>query len=59
MTAEAERDAATGGSDVAGEPPVATAGAQDDLFAERPELFVGAAFVGGMVAAQLLRLVGR
>jgi hypothetical protein len=26
---------------------------------ERPELFVGAAFVGGIVLAQALRLIGR
>jgi hypothetical protein len=41
-------------------PPVdAHAGAGSDSFAERPELFVGAAFVGGIVLAQLLKRVGR
>jgi hypothetical protein len=30
-----------------------------DVFAQRPELFVGAAFVGGVVIAQLLKRVGR
>lgn len=33
--------------------------AEPDQFAERPELFVGAAFVGGILAAQLVRLLGR
>lgn len=37
---------------VAPEPP-------PDAFAERPEVFVGAAFVGGLVAAQLLKRVRR
>jgi hypothetical protein len=32
---------------------------EDDTFADRPELFVGAAFVGGFVLARLLRLLGR
>lgn len=31
----------------------------DDLFAERPELFVGAAFAGGLIVAQILRRLGR
>ena len=31
----------------------------DDSFAARPELFVGGAFVGGLVLAQLLRRLGR
>ncbi len=30
-----------------------------DAFATRPELFVGAAFAGGLVLAQLLKRVGR
>ncbi len=32
---------------------------EPDPFAERPELFVGAAFVGGIVLAQALRMLGR
>jgi hypothetical protein len=32
---------------------------ENDTFAQRPELFVGAAFVGGIVLAQALRLIGR
>jgi hypothetical protein len=32
---------------------------EHDVFAERPELFVGAAFVGGLVAAQILRRLTR
>ena len=31
----------------------------EDTFAERPELFVGAAFAGGLVLAGLLRWLGR
>ena len=31
----------------------------DDTFAEKPELFVGAAFAGGLVLAGLLRWLGR
>ena len=38
------------------EPSPAT---QDDAFAEKPELFVGAAFAGGLVLAGLLRWLGR
>jgi len=30
-----------------------------DEFAERPELFVGVAFAGGLVIALILRLIGR
>jgi hypothetical protein len=33
-------------------------GSQGDAFDERPELFVGGAFVGGLVLAQLLRRLG-
>jgi len=33
--------------------------ANDDAFAERPELFVGAAFAGGLVLAQILKRFGR
>jgi hypothetical protein len=37
----------------------ANGGGDSDPFAERPELFVGAAFVGGLVLAQLLKRMGR
>ncbi|CAN5509780.1 hypothetical protein BH20ACT19_BH20ACT19_10780 [soil metagenome] len=30
-----------------------------DAFAERPELYVGAAFAGGLVLAALLRVLGK
>jgi hypothetical protein len=30
-----------------------------DTFAERPELFVGGAFAGGLIIAQLIRRLGR
>jgi hypothetical protein len=32
--------------------------AGDDPFASRPELFVGAAFAGGLVLAQVLKRLG-
>jgi hypothetical protein len=35
------------------------ADAREDTFEERPELFVGAAFAGGLVVAGLLRWLGR
>jgi hypothetical protein len=40
-------------------PAGAHAAAGDDTFAERPEIFVGAAFAGGLVLAQLLKRVHR
>jgi hypothetical protein len=46
-------------------PPSGTAvvdpesGSDGDSFAERPELFVGAAFVGGFALAQILKRIGR
>ena len=46
----------------AGSPPVADAGdgpaSDGDAFAERPELFVGGAFVGGFALAMLLKRLG-
>jgi hypothetical protein len=41
------------------EPEAASGSQNGDPFAERPELFVGAAFVGGLVLAQLLKRIGR
>ena len=40
-------------------PAEAQAAAGGDAFAERPELFVGAAFAGGLVLAQIMRRIGR
>jgi hypothetical protein len=40
-------------------PADADAAAAEDSFAERPELFVGAAFAGGLALAGLLRWLGR
>ena len=42
----------------ASSPADADAAAQDD-FADRPELYVGAAFAGGLAFAGLLRWLGR
>ena len=50
-----------GEPDTAGahESPLSSAQAADeDAFTRRPELFVGAAFVGGVLAAQLLKRFG-
>jgi hypothetical protein len=41
-----------------GESPL-SAGTEDDAFAARPELYVGAAFVGGFALAQILKRLGR
>jgi hypothetical protein len=35
------------------------AASDSDVFAQRPELFVGAAFAGGLVLAQILKRVRR
>lgn len=40
-------------------PAGAQAAGEADVFAKRPELFVGAAFTGGLVLAQILKRVGR
>ncbi|HKF79237.1 MAG TPA: hypothetical protein VKB17_00255 [Thermoleophilaceae bacterium] len=43
-----------------GEPADREAAASDaDPFAERPELFVGAAFVGGFALAQILKRISK
>jgi hypothetical protein len=42
------------GSRPLGESPLSV-GSQEDKFDERPELFVGAAFAGGLVLALILR----
>lgn len=40
-------------------PADAQSAAEHDAFAERPEVFVGAAFAGGLVLAGFLRWLGR
>jgi hypothetical protein len=40
-------------------PADADAASENDLFAERPEVFVGAAFAGGLALAGLLRWLDR
>jgi hypothetical protein len=40
-------------------PGEAKPASDSDAFAQRPELFVGAAFAGGLVLAQILKRVGR
>jgi hypothetical protein len=39
-------------------PAEAQAAAETDAFAERPEVYVGAAFAGGLVLAGVLRWLG-
>ena len=39
--------------------PEDTSSSNGDVFAHRPELFVGAAFVGGFALAQLLKRMGK
>jgi hypothetical protein len=39
-------------------PADAQAASSSDSFAERPEVYVGAAFAGGLVVAGLLRWIG-
>jgi hypothetical protein len=48
---------ATGGRPL-GESPLSAA-SESDLFAERPEAFVGAAFAGGLTLALILRRFAR
>jgi hypothetical protein len=47
----------TATAEAAAESPL-DAAFEDDTFAEHPELFVGAAFVGGFVLAQILKRFG-
>ena len=59
-TTEQERAASPAGAPppAGGESPL-SAGTQDDAFAERPEAFVGAAFVGGLALALIMRRFAR
>jgi hypothetical protein len=70
MESSAQGAAAAGGQTAREMPPVgaevpgpspaeAQAAAGGDAFAERPELFVGAAFAGGLVLAQIVKRIGR
>ncbi len=51
-----ESGATTGAS---ASPADADRSADHDAFAERPEVYVGAAFAGGLALAGLLRFLGR
>ncbi len=42
----------------AAQPPDSGGGGEGDTFAERPEVFVGAAFAGGLGVALVLRWLG-
>jgi hypothetical protein len=67
MTDEPNQGAPGAGPEgAAGEPATAPAGesplsvdSRADAFEDRPELFVGAAFAGGLAAALLLRRITR
>ncbi|HEX2160492.1 MAG TPA: hypothetical protein VHF88_01575 [Thermoleophilaceae bacterium] len=57
---EGTREIPPVGATAAGPSPVeAQASASGDPFAERPELYVGAAFAGGLVLAKILGRLGR
>jgi hypothetical protein len=47
------------GAEAGGESPLSAGTHGEDGFASRPEIFVGAAFVGGFALAQILKRVGR
>jgi hypothetical protein len=53
----AEQGAPNQGTPAGGESPL-SAGSEEDVFSDRPELFVGAAFVGGFALAQILKRLG-
>jgi hypothetical protein len=42
-----------------GQSPLEAAASNGDAFAERPELFVAGAFVGGFALAQILKRIGK
>ena len=46
------------GAEAHSESPLSVPSEQDDVFAARPELFVGGAFVGGFALAQILKRFG-
>ena len=56
---EATREFPAVGAAAGPSPAEAQAAAADDPFAERPELYIGAAFAGGLVLAQILKRFGR
>jgi hypothetical protein len=58
-TTEQERAANPAGTPPPGAESPLSAGAQEDPFAERPEAFVGAAFVGGLALALIMRRFAR
>jgi hypothetical protein len=47
------------GSRPVGESPAASVSGESDAFDERPEAFVGAAFIGGFALAMILKRVVR
>jgi hypothetical protein len=57
MATEASQEQGRPGDPVQGESPLSTAAASD-LYEDRPELFVGAAFIGGFALARILKLLG-
>ena len=61
ITETAPNQGATGqapGSSPGPGPAPAHAPTEDDAFAERPELYVGAAFAGGFALAKILKVLG-
>jgi hypothetical protein len=56
---EGTREMPPVGATAAGPSPAEAQAAAGDPFAERPELYVGAAFAGGLILAKILKRVGR
>ena len=52
-------ESGVGGTSSASPASADRAAAEHDPFAERPEVYVGAAFAGGLALAVLLRVIGR
>ena len=58
MAAAEEPNQGAAGGRPSGETPL-TVETETDIFAERPEAFVGAAFAGGLALALILRRLSR
>jgi len=56
---DAGDDPAAGGFAPAGSPSGADIAGGHDAFADKPEIYVGAAFAGGLLVAGVLRYLGR
>jgi hypothetical protein len=55
----AHQDTPSSGTPVIEQEQPSTSSADGDAFSDRPELFVGVAFVGGFALAQILKRIGQ